>query len=134
VSTNGFVRGNRADRVGDPGAGRQTGLFWFDPNAYVPPADGTFGNSGREEFRQPGRNQTDLSISKNWSFNGTQRLQFRADMINAFNHTQWLGDPMGGGVANACNASLTSCNALIFGQIFAARNPREVQLGLKFYW
>ena len=39
ASTNGFLRGNRANRVGNPGAGDQSGLFWFNPDAYAPPAD-----------------------------------------------------------------------------------------------
>src|SRR4051812_3036850 len=136
-STNGFLRGNRPDIVADPGAGEQTAnLYWFNPNAYVPAKDGTFGNSHRAEFRQPGRNQTDLSISKNWTFNGAQRVQFRADMINAFNHTQWQADPNVAGLDNTCTVSLTTCNtpADTFGQILNARAPREIQLGLKFYW
>jgi len=136
-STNGFLRGGRPNIVGDPAAGDQTGnLFWFNPNAYTPAADGTFGNSVRSEFRQPGRNQTDLSISKNWTFNRTQRVQFRADAINAFNHTQWLADPQANGLDNTCTVSLTTCNtpADTFGQILATRAPREIQVGLKFYW
>ena len=112
-STNGFLRGGRPNIVGDPGAGEQTAnLFWFNPNAYAPAADGTYGNSVRAEWRQPGRNQTDLSLSKNWTFNGTQRLQFRADFINAFNHTQWLADPNVNGLDNTCTISLTTCNAV----------------------
>jgi len=136
-STNGFLRGGRPNIVADPAAGQQTGnLFWFNPNAYAPAPDGTYGNSVRAEFRQPGRNQTDLSISKNWTFNRTQRIQFRADAINAFNHTQWLADPLANGLDNTCTISLTTCNtpADTFGQIIAARAPREIQLGLKFYW
>src|SRR4051812_746240 len=136
-STNGFLRGNRPNIVGDPGAGQQTAnLFWFNPNAYAPAADGTYGNSVRSEWRQPGRNQTDLSLSKNWTFNGTQRIQFRADAINAFNHTQWLADPNVAGLDNTCTTLLTTCNAPTdtFGQILNTRAPREIQLGLKFYW
>jgi len=136
-STNGFLRGGRPNIVADPAAGQQTAnLFWFNPNAYAPASDGTFGNSRRAEFRQPGRNQTDLSISKNWTFHRTQRLQFRADAINAFNHTQWLADPQAAGLDNTCTVSLTTCNtpADTFGQILATRAPREIQLGLKFYW
>ncbi len=135
--TNTFLRGNRPDLVGDPGAGEQTAnLYWFNPLAYAPAADGTFGNSKRAEFRQPGRNQTDLAVSKNWSFNRTQRVQFRADFINAFNHTQWTATPTAGGLDNSCNVSLTTCNPSTdtFGQILSARAPREIQLGLKFYW
>jgi hypothetical protein len=136
-STNGFLRGGRPNLVADPAAGQQTAnLFWFNPNAYAPAANGTFGNSGRAEFRQPGRNQTDLSISKNWTFNRTQRIQFRADAINAFNHTQWLADPQANGLDNTCTVSLTTCNtpADTFGQILSTRAPREIQLGFKFYW
>jgi hypothetical protein len=135
-STNGFLRGGRPNIVGDPAAGEQSGLFWFDPNSYAPAADGTFGNSKRAEFRQPGRNQTDLSISKNWTFNTTQRVQFRVDMINAFNHTQWLADPSANGLDNTCTLSLTTCNPSndTFGQILNTRAPREIQLGFKFYW
>jgi hypothetical protein len=137
ASTNGFLRGGRPNIVADPGAGQQTAnLFWFNPNAYAPAADGTYGTSVRAEWRQPGRNQTDLSVSKNWSLNRTQRLQFRADMINAFNHTQWQADPNVGGLDNTCTFSLTTCNAVgdTFGQILNSRAPREIQLGLKFYW
>lgn len=137
ADTNGFRRGNRPDRVGDPGAGQQTAnLYWFNPNAYAPAADGTFGNSRRAEFRQPGRNQTDLSISKNFGFGGARRFQFRADMINAFNHTQWQADPLANGLDNTCTVSLTTCNPPTdtFGQILNARAPREIQLGFKFYW
>jgi hypothetical protein len=136
-STNGFLRGGRPDRVGDPGAGNQTAnLYWFNPNAYAPAANGTFGNSTRAEWRQPGRNQTDLSLSKNWTLNRTRRVQFRADMINAFNHTQWLADANVAGLDNTCTVSLTTCNAPTdrFGQILGTRAPREIQLGLKFYW
>jgi hypothetical protein len=136
-STNGFLRGGRPNIVGDPGAGDQTAnLYWFNPNAYAPAADGTFGSSVRSEWRQPGRNQTDLSLSKNWTFNGTQRVQFRADAINAFNHTQWAADPSAGGLDNTCTTSLTTCNPSndTFGRIIATRAPREIQLGLKFYW
>jgi Carboxypeptidase regulatory-like domain len=136
-STNGFLRGGRPNIVGDPGAGNQTAnLSWFNPNAYAPAADGTYGNSVRSEWRQPGRNQTDLSLSKNWTFNGTQRFQFRVDAINAFNNTQWLADPNVAGLDNTCTTSLTTCNPSndTFGQILNTRAPREIQLGFKFYW
>ena len=137
ADTNSFRRGNRPNLVGDPRAGEQTAnLYWFDPAAYAPAADGTFGNSQRGEWRQPGRNQTDLSLSKNWSFNRTQRVQFRADFINAFNHTQWAADPNVVGLDNTCTVSTTTCNPPndTFGQILNSRAPREIQLGLKFYW
>ncbi|MGI9167423.1 MAG: hypothetical protein ACR2G5_13780 [Pyrinomonadaceae bacterium] len=40
--------------------------FLYDPTAFANPTLGTFGNSGRAVFRLPGRNQTNLSLTKNW--------------------------------------------------------------------
>jgi hypothetical protein len=127
-STNSDKRGFYADQVGDPKAGQMDFPFWFDPNAFRPAADGLYGNSKRAIFRLPGRNQTDLALSKNF-YPLDKRVQFRADFINAFNHTQWLA------VDNACGTSLTTCTGVdTFGQITSTRNPREIQLSLKLFW
>ena len=84
--------------------------------------------------RLPGRNQTDLALSKNF-YPFAKRVQFRADFINAFNHTQWLA------VDNACSAAATvtlnRCDiggTDTFGQITSTRAPREIQLSLKLFW
>ena len=64
-----FRRGVFADQVGDPMVGERfvNGVpYWFNPDAFAPPAAGTFGNSGRAPFRQPGRHQWDLNLSKNF--------------------------------------------------------------------
>ena len=91
-----FRRGVFADQVGDPKVGERfvNGMpYWFNPDAFAPPAAGTFGNSGRAPFRQPGRHQWDLNFSKNFYPTETMRLQFRAELINAFDQRQWLADP-----------------------------------------
>lgn len=134
-----FRRGVFADQVGDPQVGERfvNGVpYWFNPDAYAPPAAGTFGNSGRAPFRQPGRHQWDLNLSKNFYPTPTMRLQFRAEFINAFNQLQWLADPNVAGLDNTCTSSNTACNVAAdrFGQIVATRAAREVQLGLKLYW
>ena len=126
---NGDKRGRYVDQVGDPKAGQMPFPYWFDPAAFAPAADGSYGNSKRAIFRLPGRNQTDLALSKNF-YAFTRRIQFRADFLNAFNHTQWLA------VDNACGVSLTTCVVAgdTFGTITSTRNPREIQLSLKLYW
>jgi len=125
VDTNSSKRGNRANLVGDPKAGEQaiggTNFLWIDTSAFAVPADGTFGNSPRAVFRLPGRHQWDLSLSKNFRPIDRLRVQFRADMINAFNHTQFT----------TVDASMANST---FGQVTGARAPREIQLGLKLYW
>jgi hypothetical protein len=139
VLTNNFRRGGFADLVGDISAGEQfiNGVaYWFNPDAFAPPADGTFGNSGRAPFRQPARHQWDITLSKNFTLPQDMRMQFRADFINAFNQVQWLADPLANGLDNTCTFSTAACNVSgdRFGQILNTRAPREIQLGLKLYW
>ena len=134
-----FRRGTFADLVGDPMVGERfvNGVpYWFNPDAFAPPAAGTFGNSGRAPFRQPGRHQWDLNFSKNFYPTSTMRVQVRAELINAFNIRQWLADPAVSGLDNTCTNSNTTCNVAgdRFGQIIATRAAREIQLGLKLYW
>jgi hypothetical protein len=134
-----FRRGVFADLVGDPMVGERfvNGVpFWFNPDAFAPPASGTFGNSGRAPFRQPGRHQWDINLSKNFYPTSTMRVQFRADLINAFDQRQWLADPAANGLDNSCTFSNTACNVTgdRFGQLIATRAAREIQLGLKLYW
>ena len=139
VSTNNFRRGVHADLVGDIQAGERidgTAVYWFNPAAFAPPADGTFGNSGRAPFRQAGRHQWDVTLSKNFYPTADTRLQFRADFINAFNQLQWQADPTASQLDNTCTVSITSCTVATdrFGQVLATRAPREIQLGIKLYW
>ena len=139
VSTDNFRRGSFADLAGDINEGEQfvgATPYWFNPAAFAPPAAGTFGNSGRAPFRQPGRHQWDLNLSKNFYPTDTIRLQFRAEFINAFDQRQWLADPNVAGIDNTCTVSTTTCTIATdrFGQILATRAPREIQLGLKLYW
>ncbi len=139
VLSDNFRRGVFADLVGDPMVGERfvNGIpYWFNPDAFAPPAAGTFGNSGRAPFRQPGRHQWDINLSKNFYPTPTVRMQFRAEFINAFNERQWLADPTVGGIDNTCTTSTTACNVTSdrFGQLIATRAAREIQLGLKLYW
>ena len=137
-TTNGGRRGIRVSQVGDPLAPLPPdvpgGVYWFNPAAFAPPPDATYGNTGRALFRLPGVNQWDVTLSKNWYPGGRTRVQLRADLINAFNHTQL--DPTA--IQNVCTVATvaTSCGLSTgrFGQITGTRNPREVQLGIKFYW
>lgn len=135
-STNGGRRGIRVNQNGDPFSNLPAdvpgGVYWFNPAAFGSPADGTYGNTGRAIFRLPGVHQWDITVSKNWYAPHGVRLQFRADFINAFNHTQF--DP--NSIQNVCTAGadLTCTTAGRFGQLTNTRAPREVQLGVRLSW
>jgi Carboxypeptidase regulatory-like domain/TonB dependent receptor len=93
------------DFAGDPGTGsfqprpdciapsRQTpyknfsggGYIWFDPSTMAAPAPGHFGTCGVSTERGPGLKQVDLSLSKIFNITERQKLEFRAEAINAFN-------------------------------------------------
>ncbi len=119
----------RPNQVADPAAGDQTGLIWFNPSAFVPSPAGEYGSAPVAPFRLPGRHQWDIAVSKHLSLGGTTRLQFRADLINAFNQTQFLD------VNTQCGGT-TTCDGegSRFGYLTSARPPREVQLGVRLNW
>jgi hypothetical protein len=137
-TTNSGRRGIRVNQVSDPLANLPAnptgGVYWFNPAAFAPPPDGQYGTTGRAEFRLPGVNQWDITLSKNWYPSKSTRLQFRADFINAFNHTQLEPANIQNVCTVATNAADCAGSSGNFGQITATRAPREVQLGLKFSW
>ncbi|MCI0489182.1 MAG: carboxypeptidase regulatory-like domain-containing protein [Blastocatellia bacterium] len=136
-------RGNRANIVGDPFSNIPTGVsggtpYLFNPLAFRPPAVGEIGDSARSLIRLPRQVFTDLHLSKNWRWGENYRIQFRAEFFNVFNNTIFDGagqtlpsgrlpnDP----IFNSLDAFLATGSSL--GRFTAARNPREIQFGLKF--
>ncbi|NWG13770.1 MAG: TonB-dependent receptor, partial [Acidobacteria bacterium] len=114
----------RPDLVKNPNlpSGDRTRLRYFDPTAFAQPAPGKFGNSGRNVVRQGGVNNWDISIFKSFPLGWEGgRFEFRAEMFNAFNHTQWTG-------------YRTAFGSTGFGSATGARDARSVQMGLKLYW
>ena len=135
---------SRPNIIGDPlpDGFNQTIGAWFDRNAFdfsgTCPAPGlpnptgpgdpnkAFGNAPRyfSNIRNPGRNNFDLSVQKDFQLPGDQarRLQFRADLFNALNHPQFaepISDPL--------NAN--------FGRITRTSVPnRVVQLGVHLFF
>lgn len=105
------------------GSGNVTGAFWFNPASYdcvnVPLF--SFGDAPRNFLRGPGINNYDLSIVKKTKVFESKSIEFRAEFFNAFNHAQFLNPNTAGGSGT-------------FGQITTDRNPRLIQLGLKFYF
>ena len=57
-------------------------------------------------------------------------LQFRTEMFNAWNHTQYSGMGTGTTFVNATGQNVSTT----FGVINATRPPRYIQLSLKLYF
>jgi hypothetical protein len=115
----------RADVVGNPyPAGFRRGgseRLAFSTAAFAQPARGTFGNSGRNIIRDAPLNNWDCGFFKNTRFGERLRVQFRAELFNALNHTQFQQ------FANTVNTPA-------FGTWNSARAPRIAQLGLKLIY
>jgi TonB dependent receptor len=112
------VRDDRDASLDDPTIER-----WFDTSVFSPAQPFTFGNVGRtlSDVRADGVKNVDMTVSKNVAV-ARYRLQLRADVFNLFNRTQF-GAP-NGSVTNAAFGTVTT----------QANSPREIQLGVKFYW
>ena len=117
------------DIVGDPhadanrrisaGNGRDTNYF-FNPAAFANPPAGRFGNSTRNILRQPGDQQWDIALFKNFTTYGSQKLQLRAEVFNFPNHPNLSG----------VNGNITSPD---FGRVVSKDgNRRDIQLALRY--
>ena len=62
---------------------------WFNPNAFILPAAGTYGNLGRGVFTGPGLADLDLSLFKTTAISERASLQFRAEFFNVLNHANF---------------------------------------------
>jgi Carboxypeptidase regulatory-like domain len=63
---------------------------WFNPEAFLPPAAGTYGNVSRNALVGPGLTTLDLSAAKNTRLTERFGVQFRAEVFNVLNHTNFL--------------------------------------------
>ncbi len=61
----------------------------INPAAFAIPLAGTFGNSSRNSLIGPGLAQFDLTVSKRVSVGEKLGLEFRAEIYNIFNHTNF---------------------------------------------
>ena len=95
----------------------KTGLLWFNPGFVTPTAPGQFGNCPAQgPVIGPGYIDADISLQKNFPIGEVRRFQFRADLLNAFNHPNFAHPNMSTGVINS------------------TQDARQIQLALKFYF
>ena len=123
---------------GNLARGDRTFTRAFNTSCYAnPPADPITGiathrgDERRNNLREPGINNWDMSLGKAFHLFGEGReLQFRAETFNTFNHAQWssINTPNLTYVLDdrAVNSEST------FGQYTASRAGRHMQIAMKF--
>jgi len=85
--------GARMLLTGDP-TGPRTREQWFDPTVLKLPDIGSAGYGPRNYMSNPGVNNWDVSIYKNFPIGAgdtSRRIQVRFEMFNAFNHPNFSG-------------------------------------------
>jgi len=118
-----FNAGQHPDIIGNPHLSNPTISEWFNTAAFAQPAAFTFGDGPRymPNLRAPHLRDWDFGIEKWWHPTEWFRIQFRAEMYDAFNNVNFF----------APNQTFGSPG---FGQITAAERPRDIQFALKMYW
>ena len=101
------------------------GYRWFDPASYQEPAAGYFGNCSVSSVYGPGEQNIDGSIAKIFPVTERQNVEFRAEFINAFNHTI-LDAPNNGGI------DVTNPDGGTIGQVNTSEGARNIQFALKY--
>jgi hypothetical protein len=122
-----LVAGNRPNVLCDPNAsGPHDRLQYFTTACFQPNPTNTstgvpnvVGNSGRGIINGPPTRRVDFTMTKIVRFGETMQLQLRGEAFNIFNWTNF-------------RALSTNVTASTFGQVTTVRDPRTIQLGLKF--
>jgi hypothetical protein len=135
---------------GSPAPGdnaRSYGPLIGNPSEFVAPRGLTFGDAGRNFLNNPRRTNFDMAALKHFKIRETGDLEFRAEVFNLFNHTQFrIYDPDNPG---STGNNIVSCYAgpvysagfrgsgadCVTGASFLhpldAHRPRTMQFGLK---
>jgi hypothetical protein len=103
--------------------------LYYNPNAFIEPATGTYGNVGRDVLTGPGLAETDFSATKNTQLSERLRLQFRAEFFNIFNRANF-GTP--NPVVFSAASSAPSPTAGVITS--TSTTSRQIQFGLKLLW
>ena len=96
--------------------------YYFNPSGFADPPLGTISTTRRTICCGPGTNNWDLSVQKNIGVDKSRYFQFRTDFFNVANHTQFF------------NPDGNFSDGASFGRVKSARDPRLLQLALKFYF
>jgi hypothetical protein len=103
---------------------------YFNPNAFIQPLANTYGNAPRNVLQGPGLAETDFSMAKKFLFTERINLQFRAELFNIFNRTNFNNpNPV---VFTSATTVLPSATAGVITS--TSTSSRQVQFGLKLLW
>lgn len=114
--------GFRPDVICNPNSGgARTFAQWFNTACFAnPTASSRAGNESRNIITGPPTTRFDATLAKNIQFSESKRLQLRWEVFNISNHT------------NFTTLALAFSTPATFGTVTGVRDPRTMQLGVKF--
>jgi hypothetical protein len=115
--------GFRPDVICDPnsgGAGSFAQFFNTACFANVPAGVNRVGNEARGVIKGPTTTRFDATLAKSFKFSESKSVQLRLEVFNIFNHT------------NFTTVALAVSTPQTFGTVTGVRDPRNMQLGIKF--
>jgi Carboxypeptidase regulatory-like domain len=116
---------NRPDQICNPNSGHHTVAEWFNTSCFTGAQTGELGNASRTPVSGPDFVNTDFSAFKDFRVHEGYTLQFRAEIFNLFNHSQFF---LGGGASQMQDFSSASTFGKVTGTV---NNPRLVQFALR---
>lgn len=119
LSTSNPGLATRPDRVASTITGPKTVQEWFNTGAFGAPPPGYFGNAAPGSIVGPGTIDFDMALYKDFHFAERHTIEFRAELFNIFNHTNFSGISTGFGSGN-------------YGQVTSALDPRIVEFALRY--
>jgi hypothetical protein len=107
---------------------------YLNLSAFSQPTPGTYGNMSLDNLLAPGFVQIDMGLVRTFPIRERMNFQFRAEAFNLPNHMN--PDPCliaAGSAATTCTPmGLAISQPATFGKIQSAKDPRIMQLALKF--
>jgi Carboxypeptidase regulatory-like domain len=102
---------------------------YFNPDAFVVPPNGTYGNVGRNTLTGPGLEELDLSILKDTPITEKVKVEFRAEFFNVLNRTNF-NTPNLIDYTQATGTPATTAGVITS----TSTTARQIQFGLKLMW
>jgi hypothetical protein len=110
-------------------AANQTIDNWFNPAAFSAPANGTWGNLGRNTAFGPGAFEIDSSLQKRFRVSERLTLNFRAAAFNLLNHPEFKTPGASVGSVSGSGSNLTTKQSASFGRITGVLNTGATGTG-----
>jgi hypothetical protein len=105
---------------------------WFNTNAFVPNAIGTFGDTGKNILRGPRFFDADLAAVKNAKITERLSMEFRAEFFNAFNNVNFGKPDNNLADVGTTYGQITGLAGASSSNTYGTAQPRIVQFAVKF--